>query len=826
MKYRLDPTAPQGISRDEDKIIPYFQDRIGKPSLIDSVNGKHGAVQIVGGSNVTVDNSGPSIVVSASGSGGGGAVDSVNGQTGTVVLDADDIDDTSTTNKFVTASDLTTLSNTSGTNTGDQDLSGYLLSATAASTYEPIKGADDNYVTDAEKVVLSNTSGTNTGDQDLSSLALKSNVLELDNTDAFTPTADYHPATKKYVDDSVTSGGGYTDEQAQDAVGTILTDSTEIDFTYNDATPSITAAIKSGSIDETKLDASVNASLDLADTSIQNLAGLGVTATASELNALDGITATVTELNYTDGVTSAIQTQLDGKQPLDADLTTLAAAGNSSVLAATTASFLTADETKLDGIEALADVTDATNVAAAGAVMESDTSTASMSFVIDEDDMASDSATKVPTQQSVKAYVDANTGGGGSGDVTGPSSSTDNAIAVYDDDTGRLLRDSGIIHSLVGSENTLTSTVSGFGADLELVSNTLTLTTNYGGTATFDDTGLRSNTGVYTNTVGELTADTGVTVDGVLIKDGEVDGRDVSADGSKLDGIESGADVTDSTNVQAALPSGSNGQVLKHNGTSWAAGTDNNTTYSEISEANIENTSSSTAGLITGRRAEALMDNEASKARTLTNKTLTAPRLASGGYIADANGNELIKAPTTVASAVNEVTVSNAATGNNPSITATGGDTNISLNLVSKGSGAVLANGVQVADLTSSQTLLGKSISGVTNTITEIGNFSTSETSTGNYWVDGKLIYKKTVSFGTLPNATSKNVAHGISPDYVLEIYGSAKSSTGTVIPLPFSSTAATSNISLNSDSTNITVSSGIDRTAFTTCYVTMFYTK
>ena len=51
-------------------------------------------------------------------------VDSVNGQTGVVVLDADDIDDTLTTNKFVTAADLTILSNTSGVNTGDQDLTG------------------------------------------------------------------------------------------------------------------------------------------------------------------------------------------------------------------------------------------------------------------------------------------------------------------------------------------------------------------------------------------------------------------------------------------------------------------------------------------------------------------------------------------------------------------------------------------------------------------------------------------------------------------------------------------------------------------------------
>lgn len=51
---------------------------------------------------------------------GDSAVTSVNGEDGDVVLDADDIDDTSTTNKFVTSADLTKLSNTSGTNSGDQ----------------------------------------------------------------------------------------------------------------------------------------------------------------------------------------------------------------------------------------------------------------------------------------------------------------------------------------------------------------------------------------------------------------------------------------------------------------------------------------------------------------------------------------------------------------------------------------------------------------------------------------------------------------------------------------------------------------------------------
>lgn len=68
----------------------------------------------------------------------------------------------------------------------------------------------------------------------------------------------------------------------------------------------------------------------------------GVTATAAELNALDGITATVTELNYTDGVTSAIQTQLDGKQPLDSDLTAVAGLAANGLIARTSAGNMSA----------------------------------------------------------------------------------------------------------------------------------------------------------------------------------------------------------------------------------------------------------------------------------------------------------------------------------------------------------------------------------------------------------------------------------------------------------------------------------------------------
>jgi len=83
-------------------------------------------------------------------------------------------------------------------------------------------------------------------------------------------TSDTELVDKKYVDDEVIASGGYNDESAQDAIGTILLDSSEIDFTYDDGTPSITATLVNSSIDETKLDVSVNASLDLADTSLQS----------------------------------------------------------------------------------------------------------------------------------------------------------------------------------------------------------------------------------------------------------------------------------------------------------------------------------------------------------------------------------------------------------------------------------------------------------------------------------------------------------------------------------------------------------------------------
>jgi aspartate 1-decarboxylase len=79
----------------------------------------------------------------------------------------------------------------------------------------------------------------------------------------------------------------------------------------------------------TSLAALTNTEVDVLD---------GATVTTAELNILHGATLTTAELNYVDGVTSDIQTQLDGKQASDPQLSTLAAmpAATATSLAALT----------------------------------------------------------------------------------------------------------------------------------------------------------------------------------------------------------------------------------------------------------------------------------------------------------------------------------------------------------------------------------------------------------------------------------------------------------------------------------------------------------
>ena len=86
--------------------------------------------------------------------------------------------------------------------------------------------------------------------------------------------------------------------------------------------------------------------------------------------------------------------------------------------------------------------------------------------------------------------------------------------------------------------------------------------------------------------------------------------------------------------------------------------------------------------------------------QTLTNKTLTAPKI--GTSILDTNGNELLLL-TATGSAVNELTLANAATGDGPILSATG-ETNVDINLNPKGTGT-LKSGTAAVKIAGKETI-------------------------------------------------------------------------------------------------------------------------
>jgi len=92
--------------------------------------------------------------------------------------------------------------------------------------------------------------------------------------------------------------------------------------------------------------------------------------------------------------------------------------------------------------------------------------------------------------------------------------------------------------------------------------------------------------------------------------------------------------------------------------------------------------------------------------QTLTNKTLTAPKIVSGGFIADAGGDENLVF-TEVGTPVNELRITNAATGSGPilaAISTSATDSNIDLNVNPLGTG-VLKSGTSAVKIAGKETI-------------------------------------------------------------------------------------------------------------------------
>lgn len=117
--------------------------------------------------------------------------------------------------------------------------------------------------------------------------------------------------------------------------------------------------------------------------------------------------------------------------------------------------------------------------------------------------------------------------------------------------------------------------------------------------------------------------------------------------------------------------------------------------------------------------AAALTDETGSGANVFgTSPTITTPVIAQ---INDANGNETLKLAS-IASAVNEVTIENASTGNPVHIVATGGDASVGLHLAGKGASGY----VNVQDSTdATKRIMFNAAGGTTNTRTMLSSTQT-----------------------------------------------------------------------------------------------------
>ena len=65
-----------------------------------------------------------------------------------------------------------------------------------------------------------------------------------------------------------------------------------------------------------------------------------------------------------------------------------------------------------------------------------------------------------------------------------------------------------------------------------------------------------------------------------------------------------------------------------------------------------------------------------------------------------------------------------------------------------------------------------------------ISHYSTTETSTGKTWIDGKAIYHKVVQFGAMTGNKRYTIAHGISYDTIVSFDAIARNSTNSYLPL------------------------------------------
>ena len=172
--------------------------------------------------------------------------------------------------------------------------------------------------------------------------------------------------------------------------------------------------------------------------------------------------------------------------------------------------------------------------------------------------------------------------------------------------------------------------------------------------------------------------------------------------GSLTDGTVTITDIADEDNmasnsatklatqqsIKAYVDANKNVEGVAATGAEINTSSDGDTTVGTTAVAGGDGIVTNDAGTMRQTSVDTFDTYFAGTTKTLTNKTLTAPKIVDGGFIADANGNEGIVLQT-ASSAVNAVEITNAATGGSVVVGAMGDDSNIDIDITPKGTGEV-----------------------------------------------------------------------------------------------------------------------------------------
>ncbi len=190
----------------------------------------------------------------------------------------------------------------------------------------------------------------------------------------------------------------------------------------------------------------------------------------------------------------------------------------------------------------------------------------------------------------------------------------------------------------------------------------------------------------------------------------------------------------------------------------------------------------------------------------LSGQALTSPKVTTG--INDSSNNELLKV-TATGSAINELTLANAAASGNPTISATGGDTNIGISILPKGSGKITLDNLTLpaADGTADQ-ILTTDGSGQLSFVDNSGGTSWQAVKTSDFTAAGGEGYFVNTTSGavtvTLP--ASPSLGDEVS---IIDYAGTADTNNITI---------GRNSHKIQGDAANLTIST--ERAAFTLVYV------